>query len=532
MKPPLRLRPTLLPLSILLMAACVTPQATAGTMEISLQVDDELRQLTLPAGSTVQFALDQAGIELGQLDLINPPGYTVLTDGATIEITRRSERFEIEEVVIPFARQTVQNEGLPVGETRLLQPGENGLEEITYRIVEEDGLDVSRQAVKRSVVLEPRPEIIMIGAQAIHTPVAIEGTLAFLSAGNAWVIQGDSTNRLPIVVSGDLDGQVFRLSPDGEWLLYSRGLEDEGEDFNALWVHATEDPDADPIDLGARNVVHFADWSPEADSNTLAYSTVEPRPSAPGWQANNDLILTELRGDDRSPRMTELLPANAGGQYGWWGTSFAWAPDGVHMAYARADGIGVIDLREPQFEPTYSLLPYQTQGDWAWVPGIAWGHNSRTLYVVDHGEPLSLEDPATSPIFDLIAIGTPGTDPIRLVQRTGMFAYPSLSPPVLRPTGELAFQVAFLQALDPLESENSSYSLVVMDRDGSNRRVLFPLPGEPGITAEYLTPPVWSPSGERIAFIHRGDLWVVEVLSGDARPLTGDGQTVALDWRP
>lgn len=511
-------------------AACATPQATAGTMQVSVLVDGQSLQINAPAGSTVQEVLQQAEVELGPLDQVEPPSYTVLTAGSQVGVTRRSERFEIEQIVIPFTRQTVSNEGLPSGETRLLQPGENGLEEITYRVLEEEGQEVSRQPAKRTLVQEPRAEILMVGTQAFHTPVAVEGTLALLSAGNAWILQGDSSNRRPVVVSGDLDGQVFQLSPDGRWLLFSRRVEDDEQAFNGLWVLNLETPGADPVDLHARNVIHFAEWSPEVPSTTLAYSTVESRPSPPGWQANNDLVLVDVNQAGRPVNRREVLGANAGGQYGWWGTTYAWAPDGVHMAFARADGIGVIDLREGDLQDSYPLTPFETRADWAWVPGLAWGHNSRTLYLVDHGQPVGVEDSSASPVFDLIALPSPGSDPLQLISRAGMFAYPAVSPAQVLPTGEVAYQVAFLQAASPLESETSSYRLQVMDRDGSNLRQLFPDPGEPGLSQEDLSPPVWSPSGEQLAIVYRGDLWIVDAGSGTAMPVTGDAQAAAVDW--
>lgn len=519
-------------LATLALAACVGPQATAATIDVGLTVDGDAIEVSIPAGSTVQFALDQGGISLGELDRVDPPGYTVVTDGTEIEITRRVERFEIEERVLPFSRQTIRNEGLPEGQTRLLQAGSNGLEEITFRIVDEEGDEVSRKPVKRTVVIEPLPEILMIGAQAAHTPLGIQGTLAYLSGGNAWVIEGNSANRRPVVVSGDLDGQVFRLSPDSKWLLYTRSLDEEGDDFNSLWVVDVDNEQARPVDLEVRNIVHFADWAPNSDSPVLAYSSAEPRPSAPGWQANNDLILVNLSSAGRVLRERELLPPNAGGQYGWWGTSFAWAPDGVHIGYARADSVGLIDSRDPFFEPLHEIVPLLTGSDWAWVPGVAWGPNSRTLYVVDHAPPLGIEDAAASPAFNLVAIPGPGESPLPLVTETGMFAYPSSSPAKLVASGEIASQVAFLQALSPLQSEASSYRLTVMDRDGSNLRALFPKAGEPGIAQNELSPPTWSPGGGRLAIIYRGDVWIVDVASGTGQQLTGDGLTIALDWKP
>ncbi len=106
------------------------------------------------------------------------------------------------------------------------------------------------------------------------------------------------------------------------------------------------------INLEVANVIHFADWSP-VSRQTLAYSTVEPRATAPGWQANNDLSIITFNSNGWISRRTEALEANSGGIYGWWGRIFFWAPDGRRLAYARPDGIGLVDLRE---EEAVSLL--------------------------------------------------------------------------------------------------------------------------------------------------------------------------------
>ena len=519
-------------LVLLFLAACASPRATAATIDVIIHVSGQPLELSVPVGSTVQNTLEQAGVVLGELDRVDPPTYAVVTDETLITVTLRQEHFEVEELVLPFSRQTIRNEGLPEGQTKLLQAGTNGMEEITYRIVEAEGEILSRQPVKRTVVIEPLPEIIMIGSQAAHTPLSIDGTLAYLSGGNAWVIEGSSANRRPVVVTGDLDGQIFELSPDGKWLLFTRGLDEDREDFNALWVVDVENEEASPVDLGARNIVHFADWSPDTDSLVLAYSSAEPRQAPPGWQANNDLVLVNLSSGGRVLREQELLPPNSGGQYGWWGTSFVWAPDGVRIGYARADGVGLVDTRQPDFEPIHEIVPLLTGSDWAWVPGLAWGPNSRTMYLVDHAPPLGIEDPAASPAFDLVAITGPGEPALPLVSRTGMFAYPAVSPVQFDDSGELVSKIAFLQALFPLESEASSYRLMTMDRDASNVQELFPALGEPGIAPGELSAPAWSPNADRIALIYRGDVWIVDAAGRAGQQLTGDSLAIAVDWKP
>ncbi len=108
-----------------------------------------------------------------------------------------------------------------------------------------------------------------------------------------------------------------------------------------------------------------------------------------------------------------------------------------------------------------------------------------------------------------------------------MFAQPVVSPPRLLANGEVDYSVAYLQALAPLESETSRYRLVVIDRDGSNARFVFPGEGEAGLEPHRVA---WSPSGTRLAAIYQGDLWIIDVETAQSHRLTSDGQVTAVDW--
>lgn len=527
---PLSPRFFLLPLVVLLtLSSCAGPQVTASDIDVHVQADGERITVVVPHGSTVQQALALAGIDLGELDRVQPAVYAIVAADTLIQVTRVTERFEIETAIIPFERQTIRNESLPEGETRLLQPGQNGMQETTYRIVLEEGEEISRTPVKTSILVEPQPEIMMIGAQSAFTPVPIEGTLAYVSGGNAWIMRNSSGSRRPLVVTGDLDGQIFKLSPDGDWLLFTRRDNDDDDVINTLWLISTIDPEAEPIDLSVQNIIHFADWSPAASMYTIAYTTVESSVAAPGWQANNDLALLRFSDPEDEIYRGILIPTNSGGQYGWWGTTFAWAPDGSMLAYASPDDIGIVTLQDPSFVSRLQFNPYQTLGDWAWVPNLAWSNDGEILFIVDHGAPIGLESPMASPVFDLAAVSLDGESILKLVPRTGMFANPSVSPSINLGGGERGYLVAYLQSLSPLESDDSRYRLMIIDRDGSNRRELFPPEGVAGLEPQDIT---WSPGGERLVLVYRDDLWIIDAASGASQQITGDGQALAFDWKP
>ncbi len=525
----LRVRPYLFLILIAfiwLTVSCRSPQI-GEEMVIAITADGVTSEVNVTAGSTVTQALQAAGIAPGNLDRAEPPFYTVLSNGDNIKLTRVTEVFETEQVIVPFERQIARNETLPEGETRLVQAGVNGLEEITYRKILEDNVEISKSTVKTIVLNEALPEIVMVGAQSSFTPLNTPGTLAYLAGGNAWIMEGSTANRRIIVSSGDLDGRIFALSPNGEYLIFTRkSKKPASEEINSLWVVRTKNLEPRPVFLQAYNVVHFASWIP--GTNSVAYSTVEPRSTAPGWQANNDLYRVSITGG--GPR--KLLDANSGGVYGWWGMSFAYSADG-RLAYARPDGIGLVDQDGGYLKPLLEITPLNTHSDWAWIPPITWGADGKSLFFVTHAPapaPITSEE---SPFFDLSATSFSNEATVSIVDSSGMFSYPAVSH--IKSDGkEKSYQIAYLQSIFIEQSETSRYRLIVMDRDGSNSKVLFPPADSGGMEPQI---PVWSPApldgqkGDFIAVVYQGNLWLIDSGSSEAYQVTGDGLINSIDWK-
>lgn len=515
----------LLLLTVLPLTACRSPQLTGEDITIRLTADGATQTLTLPAGSTVSQALQAAGIVIGNLDKAEPPLYTVLKNGDSVTLTRVEERFETEEQVIPFERQIVRNESLPEGETRLVQAGANGSQELTYRIVLENGEEISRSIVKTVVLKESVPEIVMVGAQASFAPLPIPGKIAYLAGGNAWLIDTVTSNRTPLVTSGDLDGRIFFLSPNGSYLVFTRkSTKPADKEINTIWAVRTNG--GKPFATGIANVVHYAEWIP--GTNSIAYSTVEPRAAAPGWQANNDLQRYSITTGAKA----RILDASSGGVYGWWGSVYSFSPDG-RLAYARPDGIGLVDIDGKYIKPLIEITPYNTRSDWAWLPSLTWGADGKTLFYTSHAPPPNLVNEEDSPLFDLSAVSFENNANVEIVKQTGMFAYPSSSS-LQSSSSERRYQIAYLQAIFPEQSETSRYRVVVMDRDGSNRRTIFPANDAPGLQPQT---PVWAPdpiegqSGDFLAIVYQGNLWLVDSGNGQAFQVTGDGLVTRIDWK-
>ena len=195
----------------LIAGSCSAPAPAAQTIQVTISVDGGVLQIELTQESTVDLALEQANITLSALDRCEPDRYALLSDGSEIKVVRVTEKFEIQQELIPFESQTLQNESLPKDQEILIQAGKNGLREITYRQVIEDGVMVDSQPIPvKSVVLEePLPQIRMVGVQSPFAPIQIVGQMFYIRDGNLWLIEGNTTNRRPVLTSGDLDGRIF-----------------------------------------------------------------------------------------------------------------------------------------------------------------------------------------------------------------------------------------------------------------------------------------------------------------------------------
>jgi hypothetical protein len=556
-------------LAALILAAC--QGATEQGMTVTVIADGTSRVLVVEGEPTVSDVLRRAGITLGDLDRLNPAPYNRVRDGMTITVVRVVEQTVISQETIPFSSRTVPSDGLPAGETRLLQAGANGTAEVTYRITYEDGSEAGRSEVRRVIITPPQEEIVMVGSLGELPTVTINGTLAYISSGNAWVMRQNSANRRPLTTEGGLDGRIFELSGDGRRLLFTRGGDggitlEAGSAFNSLWaVLDTADPEAQAVPLDLENVL-FAVWVPGTE-RVILYSTGEPRSSYPGWQANNDLWRGQIDAEGRVVQRVQLLEASGGGTYGFFGTGFAFAPDGVTLAWAQPDAVGVLipnytppqqpqedTAREmPSPEPTPTplegdlppeLLPYayirQTLAsfapwnayDFIWRPEVSWSPDGGLIATTTHGAPLGSELAEDSQVFDLSVLPAAGGYSITLIAQTGMWAAPRYSPAAAPDGTPLEVQIAYLQADEPLDSVTSRYRLAVMDRDGSNRRTVYPATDRAGLLPQVYT---WSPDGKQIALVDpgpEGNLFIVDISTGLAQQLTLDGLSSSPRWAP
>jgi hypothetical protein len=511
-------------IAIILLTACEGIFSTSGVVITIIDAGNPI-QVNLPEGSSVAEALVTAGLKLNPLDKIDTSLTSPLDTPTTITIIRVNEEFVVEDSVLPFDHQTVKNEALQEGQTVLIQSGVNGRKQSIYRIVYENSVQVSRTFVSSEVMVAAQPEIVMVGVQSPYSVVSIHGLIAYISSGNAWAMEANTGNRRPVVTTGDLDGRIFTISPDRNWLLFSRSTDGETKtEINHLWLVNLSIEEPDLIDTGITNVVHYAEWVP-GKTRTITYSTAEISASPPFWNANNDLIQARFDTEGMLIDKKTIVDTNSGGLYGWWGTSYKWSPDSSQLIYMRPDSIGVVNIANGTMDPLVQILPYQTESVWAWVPEVAWSKDGAILYTSLPADPSINPSESTN----LTAILVETRQMIPLVMDCGLFCIPSSSETGL-PGKDY---IAFLNAILPDQSEVSKYNLFIMDKDGSNRAKLYPEEGIQGLQAQVV---YWEPlenqvDQPRLAFIAQGNLFLADLQSNSVKQVTGDGSIVKIDWK-
>ena len=503
--------------------------ACAPTAKRVVLLVDGQRRVFDTFAITVEDVLREQGVPLDEDDRVEPPLFAEVGRSATITLTRVERRVESIAQAIPFTRQVVRDEAYPDGQMRVLQLGANGTVAITYTLTIENGNEVARRETARTLIAQPKDEVLALGTQGSIASVPIAGTLAYIAHRNAWVIRRASGDKRPLTIEGDLDGRVFSLSADGRYLLFSRARADA---LNSLWIVDTLVANDAPHAFAERvNDVVWAQLSP--DARALAYSTGEKTPGAPGWKARNDLWVAPLAIGDGAITLraaNQVWKPAMPAPYSWWGANFSFAPDNRVIAYAFANEIGFVDTQDRATDdnPTprralKTFAPFYARADWVWVPRVEWSPDSRFIIGVVHaplGNPRVASD---DPTFEVWALARDGSVSAALAKPTGMWSLPTWSPVDARGASRIAFGVS----LAPSDSERSRYALQVMDRDGGNKKQIFPQSDEPGLTHAQIA---WSPNAQQLVAIREGDVWLYDFATNRWAQLTANGAAALPRW--
>ncbi len=146
----------------------------AAPRGFTVSVDGKSVQIQSSA-RTVGEALAEAGIPLVGLDTSLPAEKDPLPSDGQIRVVHVSESVILAQKPIPFESESQASAEIPIDQTQILQPGENGLSVQRIRIRYEDGKEVSRVTENETLVRPPKKRILAYGTKIEVKTAVVDG---------------------------------------------------------------------------------------------------------------------------------------------------------------------------------------------------------------------------------------------------------------------------------------------------------------------------------------------------------------------
>jgi resuscitation-promoting factor RpfB len=143
---------------------------------IPLTINVERKSLQIQSSArTVGEALAEAGIPLLGLDYSLPSENEALPSDGQIRVVRVAESVVLAQKPIPFESELIASADVPLDQTQILSPGENGLTVQRIRIRYEDGNEISRQTEDETLVRPPKMRTLGYGTKVEIKTATVNG---------------------------------------------------------------------------------------------------------------------------------------------------------------------------------------------------------------------------------------------------------------------------------------------------------------------------------------------------------------------
>jgi 3D (Asp-Asp-Asp) domain-containing protein len=127
------------------------------------------------SAQTVGEALAEVGIPLVGLDYSRPFENEALPEDGQINVVRVNDSIVLTQKPIPFESELVASAEVPLDQTQILAPGENGLSVQRIRVRYEDGQEVSRITEEETVVRPPKTRTLAYGTKVDVKTEVVDG---------------------------------------------------------------------------------------------------------------------------------------------------------------------------------------------------------------------------------------------------------------------------------------------------------------------------------------------------------------------
>lgn len=237
---------------------------------VSIEADNETVTLTMTKG-TVADALKLADITVNDGDIVSEPLDTVLTENASVTVSRVKSEKVTETETVEYKTKKVKTDKLYEGQTEVETEGENGKIKYTYKVTYTDGKETERELIKKETVKEAVDKVILVGTKVKSSFVKTSSTPKSYKAvytmkasaytygedGGNYTATGVKCRRGIVAVDPDvipLGTKLYIESTDGRYIYGEAVAGDTGSAIKGNKIDIFVESRSECYNFGRRNV--------------------------------------------------------------------------------------------------------------------------------------------------------------------------------------------------------------------------------------------------------------------------------------
>lgn len=163
--------------------------------KITIQENGKTTRVTTYQETIEQAIWENKNVELDEDDITSPARNLPVKDGMSIVVTHVLIKQETQDIDIPFKVTTNEDDSLGWRVKKVTQTGQKGIKHVTYKVVYNDGKEISRKILDSSVTKDPVDEIDTQGTfvkvgKASNGQASWYAFTGTLCAANPWLPLG------------------------------------------------------------------------------------------------------------------------------------------------------------------------------------------------------------------------------------------------------------------------------------------------------------------------------------------------------
>lgn len=170
---------------------------------VNITADGKTVSQIVMEGSVAE-ALRQAGVSLGEEDIVSPAATSSVGEGMNLTVQRVTYKEVTSPEEIAYARKTQEDSSLYKGDTKVKTKGKAGSQSVLTRQKLIDGKVVSGEVISKTVVTDPVDQVTLVGTKArpsAYASISANGTLKDQN-GNVVSYQKKITGRCTAYTGG------------------------------------------------------------------------------------------------------------------------------------------------------------------------------------------------------------------------------------------------------------------------------------------------------------------------------------------